>query len=76
MGRDRLTGVGRDQQRVPVRRRLGGDIGRDRVRCTGPIVDTKGCLSASVSFSQSMRATMSVPPPAGAPTMSRTGLVG
>jgi hypothetical protein len=42
----------------------------------GRLSTTKGCLSASVSFSPSMRATMSVPPPAGAPTISRTGLDG
>src|SRR6266550_2693011 len=42
----------------------------------GRLSTTNGCLSVSVSFSPSMRATMSVPPPAVAPTISRTGLFG
>src|ERR1700682_450233 len=42
----------------------------------GRLSTTKGCLSASFSVSPSMRATMSVPPPAGAPTINRTGLEG
>ena len=42
----------------------------------GRFSTTKGCLNASLNFSASMRATISVPPPADAPTITFTGLVG
>src|ERR1700693_1050749 len=42
----------------------------------GRLSTTNGCLSDSPSLSPSIRATMSVPPPAGAPTSRCTGRVG
>ena len=42
----------------------------------GRFSTTNGCSNVSASFSASMRAMMSVPPPGDAPTMMRTGLVG
>ena len=37
--RDRLRGVGGDEQRVAVGRRLRGHVGGDRVRRAGPVLD-------------------------------------
>ena len=42
----------------------------------GRFSTTNGCFNESANFSPSMRAITSVPPPALAPTMMRTGRVG
>ena len=75
--RDRLRGVGREQQRVAVGRRLRGDVRGDGVRrARGGSRRRRAGRMPPAAFRASMRARMSVPPPGEAPTMIFTGLVG
>jgi hypothetical protein len=77
MRRDRLTRIGRDKQRVAVGRGLGGPESAAIVfDAPGLFSTTKGCFIASWNLSASMRAMMSVPPPAFAPTRILTGRAG
>jgi len=65
-----------EQERVAVRRRLGDEIGAERAVRAGPVLNSTGWPSDSLSFGAIARATKSAPPPAAKVTIMRTGLAG
>ena len=59
-----------EQQRVAVGLGLGDRAGAEIAAGAGAVIDHDGCLSAPESFSATMRASASTPPPGGNGTTS------
>jgi hypothetical protein len=65
-----------EQQRITIRRGLGGGGRADRAACAGAIVDHNRLAQNFVELCPSTRRRMSEPPPGGYATMSRIGRAG